>query len=99
VNEKFDVNGGEMFDSLTELIEHYRKNPMVDTSGSVIHLNHPYNATRVNVGRIDDRVAELQKETGASTFGGEKECTRIYITEIIYKLETVPVTTVMEHLF
>jgi hypothetical protein len=34
VNEKFDVNGGEMFDSLTELIEHYKKNPMVDTSGS-----------------------------------------------------------------
>ena len=52
VNEKFDVNGGEMFDSLTELIEHYKKNPMVDTSGSVIHLNHPYNATRVNVGRF-----------------------------------------------
>ena len=73
MNEKFDVNGGEMFDSLTELIEHYKKNPMVDTCGSVIHLNHPYNATRVNVGRIDDRVAELQKETGASTFGGEKE--------------------------
>jgi hypothetical protein len=73
VNEKFDVNGGEMFDSLTELIEHYKKNPMVDTSGSVIHLNHPYNATRVNVGRIDDRVAELQKETGPTTFGGEKE--------------------------
>jgi hypothetical protein len=41
-------------------------------SGSVIHLNHPYNATRVNVGRIDDRVAELQKETGPTTFGGEK---------------------------
>jgi hypothetical protein len=39
----------------------------------VIHLNHPYNATRVNVGRIDDRVAELQKETGPTTFGGEKE--------------------------
>jgi tyrosine-protein phosphatase non-receptor type 11 len=36
VNEKFDVNGGEMFDSLTELIEHYKKNPMVDTSGSPV---------------------------------------------------------------
>ena len=34
---------------------------MVETSGSVLHLNHPYNATRVNAGKIDVRVAELQK--------------------------------------
>ena len=26
VGGKFDVNGGELFDSLTELIEHYKVN-------------------------------------------------------------------------
>ena len=29
---------------------------MVETSGSVLHLNHPYNATRVNAGKIDVRL-------------------------------------------
>jgi len=73
VGGKFDVNGGELFDSLTELIEHYKKNPMVETSGSVLHLNHPYNATRVYAGKIDVRVAELQKESGGPiSFPGEK---------------------------
>ena len=28
----FDVGGGPKFDSLTQLIEHYKKNPMVETA-------------------------------------------------------------------
>ena len=36
--DKYDIGGGEQFDSLTELIEHYKKNPMVETTGTVIHL-------------------------------------------------------------
>ena len=70
--EKYDCGGGEQFDSLTELIEHYKKNPMVETTGTVIHLKIPYNATKVNAGKIDLRVAELQKESGPSSFGGGK---------------------------
>lgn len=35
---KFDVGGGEQFDSLSDLVEHYRKNPMVERSGTVVHL-------------------------------------------------------------
>lgn len=35
---KFDVGGGEQFDTLPDLIEHYRKSPMVETSGTVVHL-------------------------------------------------------------
>ena len=38
----------------------------------MIHLRLPYNATRVNAGKIDVRVAELQKESGPSSFGGGK---------------------------
>ena len=70
--EKYDCGGGDQFDSLTELIEHYKKNPMVETTGTVIHLKLPYNATKVNAGKIDLRVAELQKESGPSSFGGGK---------------------------
>ena len=37
---KFDVGGGEQFNSLSDLVEHYKKNPMVETSGTVVHLRH-----------------------------------------------------------
>jgi hypothetical protein len=58
----------------------------------VIHLNHPYNATRVNVGRIDDRVAELQKETGPTTFGGEKETEQsLFFCNLLKKKHPYPV--------
>ena len=56
----YDVGGGEKFDSLSELIEHYKKNPMVETSGTVVHLKQPFNATRINASVIDSRVKELQ---------------------------------------
>uniref|UniRef100_A0A3P9IEY3 protein-tyrosine-phosphatase n=1 Tax=Oryzias latipes TaxID=8090 RepID=A0A3P9IEY3_ORYLA len=35
---KYDVGGGEKFDTLTDLVEHYKKNPMVEKSGIVVHL-------------------------------------------------------------
>lgn len=37
-DNKYDVGGGHKFDSLSDLIEHYKRNPMVETSGSVVHL-------------------------------------------------------------
>ncbi|XP_067006544.2 tyrosine-protein phosphatase non-receptor type 11 isoform X2 [Anabrus simplex] len=63
----YDVGGGDKFDSLSELIEHYKRNPMVETSGTVVHLKQPFNATRINASGIDSRVKELQKENGQST--------------------------------
>lgn len=59
-DNRYDVGGGEKFDSLTELIEHYKRNPMVETSGTVVHLKQPFNATRINASGIDHRVKELQ---------------------------------------
>lgn len=59
---KYDVGGGEKFPSLSELIENYKKNPMVETSGSVVHLRNPFNATRINARTIHVRVSQLQKE-------------------------------------
>lgn len=35
---KYDVGGGERFDTLADLVEHYKKNPMVEKSGIVVHL-------------------------------------------------------------
>ena len=32
------MGGGEEFDSLTELVDYYKKNPMVDTTGTVVAL-------------------------------------------------------------
>lgn len=59
-DNKYDVGGGEKFDSLTDLIEYYRQNPMVETSGTVVHLKQPFNATRINAFGIDFRVKQLQ---------------------------------------
>lgn len=52
-NSKFDVGGGEQFDSLTELVEFYKKNPMVETTGTVVHLRTPFNATKIVASTIE----------------------------------------------
>uniref|UniRef100_A0AAQ5X3Z4 protein-tyrosine-phosphatase n=1 Tax=Amphiprion ocellaris TaxID=80972 RepID=A0AAQ5X3Z4_AMPOC len=62
---KYDVGGGERFDTLADLVDHYKKNPMVEKSGLI--LNHmkmllsPFNATRINAANIENRVRELNK--------------------------------------
>ena len=58
----FDVGGGPTFNSLRELVEHYKMNPMVETSGTVIHLKHPFHATSFLPANITQRVGELQKQ-------------------------------------
>ncbi|XP_014483754.1 PREDICTED: tyrosine-protein phosphatase corkscrew-like isoform X2 [Dinoponera quadriceps] len=65
-DNKYDVGGGHKFDSLSELIEYYKRNPMVETSGSVVHLRQPFNATRINASDIESRVRQLHKENGCS---------------------------------
>jgi tyrosine-protein phosphatase non-receptor type 11 len=61
-DNKFDVGGGDKFDSLSELVEHYKKNPMVETTGTVVHLKNPFNATRITASTIENRVKVLSKE-------------------------------------
>uniref|UniRef100_A0A6I8NKF1 Tyrosine-protein phosphatase non-receptor type n=1 Tax=Ornithorhynchus anatinus TaxID=9258 RepID=A0A6I8NKF1_ORNAN len=63
---KYDVGGGERFDTLTDLVEHYKKNPMVEKSGAVVHLKQPFNATRINAANIENRVKELNKTADQS---------------------------------
>ncbi|KAJ8319954.1 hypothetical protein KUTeg_001541 [Tegillarca granosa] len=55
----YDVGGGEKFKSLTDLVEHYKKNPM------------PFNATRIPASGLENRVKQLEKEKeGQKTKGG-----------------------------
>ncbi|XP_054645985.1 tyrosine-protein phosphatase non-receptor type 11b isoform X1 [Dunckerocampus dactyliophorus] len=58
---KYDVGGGERFDTLADMVDHYKKNPMVEKSGIVVHLKQPFNATRINAANIENRVRELNK--------------------------------------
>lgn len=58
---KYDVGGGERFETLADLVDHYKKNPMVEKSGIVVHLKQPFNATRINAANIENRVRELNK--------------------------------------
>ncbi|XP_037297486.1 tyrosine-protein phosphatase non-receptor type 11 [Manduca sexta] len=61
-DKKYDVGGGQQFDDLVSLIEHYRSFPMVETTGEVLRLIQPFNATRIQVRHLHTRVKQLQKE-------------------------------------
>ncbi|PAA80179.1 hypothetical protein BOX15_Mlig005312g1 [Macrostomum lignano] len=58
----YDVGGGTKFKQLTELIEFYRRTPMVDKSGTVVHLKQPFNATRMTAAQIESRIQELEQQ-------------------------------------
>lgn len=85
---KYDVGGGEKFESLSDLVEHYKKNPMVETTGTVVHLKQPFNATRISASTIQSRVQVLSKEntltSGKAGFWEEfeslqqQECKHLY---------------------
>ncbi|XP_050411849.1 tyrosine-protein phosphatase non-receptor type 11 [Patella vulgata] len=62
---KYDVGGGDKFSSLSDLVEHYKKTPMVETSGTVVYLKKPFNATRITASGIDSRIKVLQLEKDA----------------------------------
>ena len=66
-DNKFDVGGGDKFENLSELVEHYKKNPMVETTGTVVHLKNPFNATRITASTIENRVKVLSKENNQSS--------------------------------
>ncbi|XP_057603055.1 tyrosine-protein phosphatase non-receptor type 11-like [Hippopotamus amphibius kiboko] len=63
---KCDVGGGERFDTLGDLVESYRKNPLVERSGAVVHLGQPLKTTRISATSIGSRVRELSQATDAS---------------------------------
>uniref|UniRef100_A0A8C0Q2L0 protein-tyrosine-phosphatase n=1 Tax=Canis lupus familiaris TaxID=9615 RepID=A0A8C0Q2L0_CANLF len=66
IHFQYDIGGGERFDTLRDLVERYRKNPMVEKSGIVVHLKQPLKATRINAASIESRVQELNRAADAS---------------------------------
>ncbi|ALC42143.1 csw, partial [Drosophila busckii] len=60
-DKKYDVGGGESFSTLSELIDHYKRDPMVETCGTVVPLRQPFNATRITAAGINARVDQLVK--------------------------------------
>ncbi|ODM92888.1 Tyrosine-protein phosphatase non-receptor type 11 [Orchesella cincta] len=60
---KFDIGGGDKFNSLSDLIEHCKKNPMIDTMGTIVRLKQPLNA-KIPASGIQARVDELTRENG-----------------------------------
>ncbi|XP_022454312.1 tyrosine-protein phosphatase non-receptor type 11-like [Delphinapterus leucas] len=63
---KYDVGGGKRFDTLGDLVECYRKNPLVERSGTVVHLQQPLKTTRISATSIESRVRELNEAMDAS---------------------------------
>lgn len=56
------MGGSETFDSLTDLVEHFKKTGIEEASGAFVYLRQPYYATRVNAADIENRVLELNKK-------------------------------------
>ncbi|XP_061395367.1 tyrosine-protein phosphatase corkscrew-like isoform X2 [Musca vetustissima] len=87
-DNKYDVGGGEPFNTLSELIEHYKRNPMVETCGTVVHLRQPFNATRITAAGINARVEQLVKGGFWEEFEALQQDSRdIFSRNEGYKLE------------
>ena len=52
IDGRYDAGGGDTFSSLSDLVDHYRRNPMVETTGTVVHLKQPLNATKITASSI-----------------------------------------------
>ena len=53
---KYDVGGGERFDTLADLVDHYKKNPMVEKSGIVVHLKQVWNSNLTNNKKLNNPI-------------------------------------------
>uniref|UniRef100_A0A6Q2XX94 protein-tyrosine-phosphatase n=1 Tax=Esox lucius TaxID=8010 RepID=A0A6Q2XX94_ESOLU len=73
-NDRYTVGGTEMFDSLTDLVEHYKRKGIEELSGTWVYLKQPYYSTRVNAADIDSRVRLLdQTAEGENQGEGDKK--------------------------
>lgn len=62
-DNKYDVGGGQQFDTLKELVEYYKRKPIViEHSGQVLNMRFPFNSTRTTALDLDIRIRELSKE-------------------------------------
>ncbi|MEE6512736.1 hypothetical protein FKM82_019940 [Ascaphus truei] len=59
--EKYTLGDSKKFDSLTDLIEEYKKLHIEESTGTRVFLKQPYYATTINAADIENRVKELNK--------------------------------------
>ncbi|XP_057689785.1 tyrosine-protein phosphatase non-receptor type 6 [Corythoichthys intestinalis] len=62
-NERYTVGGSDMFDTLSDLVEFYKRKGIEEISGNWVYLKQPYYSTRVNAADIDSRVRQLDETT------------------------------------
>ncbi|VDM10889.1 unnamed protein product [Wuchereria bancrofti] len=75
-SDKFDIGGGATFSTISELLEHYTRNPMVDQAGTVVNLKQLLPSTRVPATSIDTRyhrLEQINRATGKDGFADEFE--------------------------
>uniref|UniRef100_A0A8C5W910 Tyrosine-protein phosphatase non-receptor type n=1 Tax=Leptobrachium leishanense TaxID=445787 RepID=A0A8C5W910_9ANUR len=60
--EKYTL-GDVLYDTLTDLIEDYRKKHIEEVCGTHVFLKKPYYSTRVNAADIENRMKELDKKS------------------------------------
>uniref|UniRef100_A0A8C5NGI4 protein-tyrosine-phosphatase n=1 Tax=Gouania willdenowi TaxID=441366 RepID=A0A8C5NGI4_GOUWI len=71
-NERYTVGGSDAFESLTDLVEFYKRKGIEEVSGNWVQLKQPYYSTRVNAADIDNRVKQLD-QTAQKQLEGEDE--------------------------
>ncbi|XP_078507629.1 tyrosine-protein phosphatase non-receptor type 6-like isoform X2 [Lissotriton helveticus] len=62
-NGKYTLGGREKFDSLADLIEHYKKTHILEVSGSLVYIKQPYFATRFHASDLESRMKVLDKKS------------------------------------
>uniref|UniRef100_A0A3P9J7G8 protein-tyrosine-phosphatase n=1 Tax=Oryzias latipes TaxID=8090 RepID=A0A3P9J7G8_ORYLA len=60
-NDRYTVGSSETFDTLTDLVEYYKRKGIEEVSGNWVYLKQPYYSTRVNAADIDSRVRQLDQ--------------------------------------
>ncbi|KAI7806436.1 tyrosine-protein phosphatase non-receptor type 6 isoform X2 [Triplophysa rosa] len=58
-SDRYTVGGKEIFDSLTDLVEHFKRSGIEELSGTMVYLKQPYYSTRLNAADIESRVKQL----------------------------------------
>ncbi|XP_018973704.2 tyrosine-protein phosphatase non-receptor type 6-like [Cyprinus carpio] len=88
-NDRYTVGGKEVFDSLADLLEHFKRTGIEELSGTMVYLKQPYYSTRLNAADIESRVQQLDL-TSDNMDGADKKIKAGFWEEFdaLQKLET-----------
>uniref|UniRef100_A0A673LK71 protein-tyrosine-phosphatase n=1 Tax=Sinocyclocheilus rhinocerous TaxID=307959 RepID=A0A673LK71_9TELE len=88
-NDRYTVGGKDIFDTLADLVEHFKRSGIEELSGTMIYLRQPYYSTRLNAADIESRVKQLG-QTSDNMDGANKKIKAGFWEEFdaLQKLET-----------